>query len=325
MEQIDNNEVIVFNDKDLTLEVNVSPKEDTVWLSLNQISDLFEKNKSTVSRHINNIINEREIDDISSVAKNATELIDKFDPRTGKIRKTPVIVTYYNLDMIISVGYRVKSARATRFRKWATSVLKDYAMKGYVINELKINHDKYLQLLNILNRTSHQIESKEILDILEQYTLGLQLLDDYDHQRIQKPKGVHSTYRLEYNECIRLINEMKLNHESNVFGVEREGAFKSSIGAIYQTFDGKDVYPTLEEKAAHLLYFLVKNYGFIDGNKRIAAALFVYFLDKNNALIVDGIQVINNKTLVALTIMLAESNPNEKELLVNLIMNLLKA
>ncbi len=226
--------------------------------------------------------------------------------------------------MIISIGYRTKSTRATKFRKWATSVLKDYAIKGYAINQNKVSYEKYLQLINVLERTSDRIESKEILSILEQYTLSLQLLDDYDHQRIKKPKGTESTYLLKYDECIKLIDEMRQINDSDVFGVEREGLFKSSIGAIYQTFDGKEVYPTIEEKAAHLLYFLVKNHGFIDGNKRIAAALFVYFLDRNDALINEGIQVINNKTLVALTIMLAESNPKEKELLVNLIMNLLK-
>lgn len=188
--------------------------------------------------------------------------------------------------MIISVGYRVKSSRATRFRKWATSVLKDYAIKGYAININKVNYDKQLQLLKLLERTTDQIEAKEILDILEGYTLGLQLFDDYDHQRIRKPKGNSSTYVLEYNECINLVNEMKYNHKSYVFGIEREGTFKSSISAIYQTFDGKEVYPTLEEKAANLLYFLVKNHGFIDGNKRIGAVLFIYFLDKNDALIV---------------------------------------
>ena len=225
--------------------------------------------------------------------------------------------------MIISIGYRVRSKRATMFRKWATNVLKDYAIKGYALNKSKVSHEKQLQLIRILERTSEQIESKEILSILEQYTMSLQLLDDYDHQRIRKPKGVDSTHVLKYDECMDLIDEMRRDHESDVFGLEREGMFKSSIGAIYQTFDGKEVYPTLEEKAAHLLYFLVKNHGFIDGNKRIAAAIFVYLLNMNNVLIVNGTTSIDNKTLVALTIMLAESNPNEKDILVNLIMNLL--
>ena len=317
MEKESKNEIILFNDENLTLEVNVSTDEDTIWLSLNQISELFGKNKSTISRHINGILSEGELDKESTVAKKATVQIEGDRGITREIE-------YYNLDMIISVGYRTKSKRATKFRKWGTSVLKDYAIKGYAINQNKVSYEKYLQLINVLERTSDRIESKEILSILEQYTLSLQLLDDYDHQRIKKPKGTESTYLLKYDECIKLIDKMRQSHESDVFGVERKGAFESSIGAIYQTFDGKELYPTIEEKAAHLIYFLVKNHGFIDGNKRIAAALFVYFLDKNNALINEGVQVINNKTLVALTIMLAESNPKEKELLVNLIMNLLK-
>jgi len=231
---------------------------------------------------------------------------------------------YYNLDVIISVGYRVKSHKGIIFRKWATSVLKDYAIKGYDINQNKISFEKQLQLMKILERTTDQLESKAILFVLEQFTLGLQLLDDYDHQRIRKPEGKKSTYHLTYSECIEVINKVKKSHKSDVFGLEREGVFKSSIGAIYQTFDGKEVYPTIEEKSSNLLYFLVKNHGFIDGNKRIAAALFVYFLNKNNALIKEGAQVIDNKTLVSLTIMLAVSNPNEKELLISLIMSLLK-
>lgn len=324
MRKQENNQIIIFNDTELTLEVTVSPKEDTVWLSLNQISKLFDKNKSTISRHISNIISEEEIVDVSCVAKNATQQINKYDPRTGANRKTLVSITYYNLDMIIAVGYRVKSRRATQFRKWATGILKQYAIKGYVLNQSKISYEKQLQLIQILERTANQIEALEILSILEQYTLGLQLLDDYDHQRIQKPKGKASTYKITYDECIYFINEMKRQHESDIFGIERGGAFKSSIGTIYQTFEGNELYPTLEEKAAHFLYFLVKNHGFVDGNKRIAAALFVYFLGKNKSLAKDGVQVISNKTLVALTIMLAESNPNEKELLVNLIMNLMK-
>lgn len=317
MGEIQENKVIIFNDDSLSVEVNVSPEKDTVWLSLNDISELFDKNKSTISRHINNIFNEGELDKSSTVAKNATV---QMEGNREIIRE----IDFYNLDVVISVGYRVKSKRATKFRKWATSVLKEYAIKGYVLNETKINYEKQLQLIKILERTDNQIESKEILNILEQYTLGLQLLDDYDHQRIAKPKGVSSTYLLKYDECKMFIDEMKREHESDVFGIEREGAFKSSIGAIYQTFDNEELYPSLEEKASHLLYFLVKNHGFIDGNKRIAAALFVYFLNKNNALMKNGMQIIDNKTLVALTILLAESNPNEKELLINLIMNLLR-
>lgn len=324
MNETNKDEIIVFNDEDLTLEVNVSPKDDTVWLTLDEISLLFDKNKSTISRHINNIFSEGELDITGSVAKNATELIDKFDPRTGKLRKTPMDIRYFNLDMIISVGYRVKSPRATKFRKWATSILKEYAIKGYVVNQKVVTYEQHIQLLKILGRTTNQLESQEILSVLENYTVALQLLDDYDHQKIKKPKGEKDTYELKYEECNMLINEMRKEHKTDVFGIEIGGAFKSSLGAIYQTYNGKELYPTLEEKAAHLLYFLVKNHGFIDGNKRIAAAIFVYFLEKNNALFYKNEQIIDNKTLVALTIMLAESNPNEKDLLINLIMTFLQ-
>ncbi|MEG0327305.1 MAG: virulence protein RhuM/Fic/DOC family protein [Erysipelothrix sp.] len=313
MNKINDSSLIFFNDGNFTVEVNVSPKEDTVWLSRNQIASLFERDVKTIGKHINKIL-EEELDREAVVAKIATTASD------GKVYQ----MDFYNLDMIISVGYRVKSKRGIQFRKWATSVLKEYAIKGYVLNENKIHYEKQLQLIKILERTDNQIESKEILNILEQYTLGLQLLDDYDHQRITKPKGVSSTYVLKYDECKTFVDAMKRDHESDVFGIEREGAFKSSIGAIYQTFDSEELYPSLEEKAAHLLYFLVKNHGFIDGNKRIAAALFVYFLNMNNALMKNNTQIIDNKTLVALTILLAESNPNEKELLINLIMNLLR-
>lgn len=204
-------EVIIFNDDDLSLEICIDSSSETIWLSQAEIATLFEATSDNIGLHIKNIIDDGELDGVST-----TE--DFSVVETEGNRRVKRNILHYNLDMIISVGYRVKSARATRFRKWATAVLKEYAIKGYAINEPKIDHDKYLQLLNILNRTSHQIELKEILDILEQYTLGVQLLDDYDYQRIQKPKGVHSTYWLEYS----LINEMKPNHESNVLGVERE-------------------------------------------------------------------------------------------------------
>ncbi len=199
MEQNFKSEVVIFNDSDISLEVNISPTEETVWLSLNDVSELFEKNKSTISRHINNIFNEGELDKSSTVAKNATVQIE------GN-REIIRDIDYYNLDVVISVGYRVKSKRATRFRKWATSVLKDYAIKGYAINNNKIDYNTQLKLLKLLERTTNQLESLEILAVLENYTLALQLLDDYDHQIIQKPKGKLTTYRLDYQECIEIVN-----------------------------------------------------------------------------------------------------------------------
>lgn len=314
------NEVVMFNDESLNLEVKINPNDDTVWLTLNQISVLFEKNKSTISRHISNIMDEGEVDQIGGVAKNAT-VLNLLDPRTGKYRETKTIIEFYNLDIILSVGYRVKSKRATKFRKWATNVLKDYAIKGISLNQSKFDSDTYLKIIDILGRTTEHLESKDILSVLERYTKGLTLLDDYDHQRVTKPEGSYEVYRLEYEECRRVVDQMRFHEDTGLFGREREGLFKSSIGAIYQSFDGKDVYPSVEEKTANFLYLLVKNHGFIDGNKRIAAALFVYFLERNAMLFVGGKQIIDNNTLVAITIMIAESKPKEKEIMVNLVMN----
>lgn len=307
------NEVIVFNDEKLVLEVTISGDSNTIWLTQNQMADLFETSSDNIGLHIKNVFIEDELDNDST-----TEVFSVVRKEGTRSVKRNII--HYNLDMIISVGYRVKSKRATYFRKWATNILTDYAIKGYVINQRKIEQNKYLDLIRILEQSSDRVESKQILSILEQYTMGLKLLDDYDHQSILKPEGEEDIYRLTYEECIDLINLMSKKHETDVFGIERGGAFKSSIGAIYQTFDNNELYPTLEEKASHLLYFLVKNHGFVDGNKRIAAAIFVYFLNKNNSLVKNGVQVIDNKILVAITIMIAESNPNDKDLMVNLVM-----
>lgn len=307
-------ELVEFNHDETALNVIVSPSDETIWLSLNQITELFERDKSTISRHINNVFKDGELDRSSVVAKNATTASD------GKTYD----VDYYNLDVIISVGYRVKSRRATAFRKWATSVLRDYLIKGYVVDKAKVSIENYNSVLSIMSRASNDLQVKEVVDILSKYATGLQLLDDYDHQELKMLGGMSSTYALGYDECIEFVNKMKREHESDVFGVERDHAFKSSIGAIYQTFGGEDVYPTIQEKAANLLYFLVKNHGFIDGNKRIAAALFVQFLNLNEALFnKEGQYAISNETLAVLTIMLAESNPNEKDVMIKLIVNLI--
>ena len=234
----------------------------------------------------------------------------------------PRMIENYNLDVIISVGYRVKSKRGVEFRKWANSVLKEYILKGYAVNNNRIN--ELGEVIRIMKRAkSNQIESNQLLDVIEKYTVALDLLDDYDHQKIEKPKGNTAIYTLEYEECRKVIDGMKFGSESELFGNEKDDSFKSSINAIYQTFGGQDVYPTLEEKAANLLYLITKNHSFSDGNKRIAAALFLYFLDKNNALFIDGKKVIDDYTLVAVTIMTAESKPDEKDTMIKLIMNFL--
>ena len=228
----------------------------------------------------------------------------------------------YNLDVVISVGYRVKSQRGTQFRIWANSVLKDYLIRGIAVND---NRLKQLgEAIKILKRTTNQLDAQQMLAVVEQYTMALDLLDDYDHQCIRKPDGSKATYVLTYEECRNVINSMKFNTDSDLFGNEKDKSFYSSIGAIYQTFDGEDVYPSVEEKAANLLYFITKNHSFNDGNKRIAATIFLYFLQKNGILYhEDGEKRINDSTLVAITIMIAESKTEEKEIMTRLVMNFL--
>ncbi|MBR4630634.1 MAG: virulence protein RhuM/Fic/DOC family protein [Treponema sp.] len=230
-------------------------------------------------------------------------------------------VAYYSLDVIISVGYRVKSKRGIEFRKWANSVLKSYILKGYAANDRRLEELK--QTLQIIRRNEAELDTNQVLSVVERYTEALDLLDDYDHLCVKKPDGTAATYRLTYEECRKLIDSMRFNSDSSVFGNEKDDSFKGSIGAIYQTFGGADVYPTVQEKAANLLYFVTKNHSFSDGNKRIAASVFLYFLDKNSLLLKNGEKRIEDNTLVALTIMIAESKPEEKELMINLVMNFL--
>jgi prophage maintenance system killer protein len=228
-------------------------------------------------------------------------------------------VAIYSLDVIISVGYRVKSQRGVEFRRWANSVLKDYILRGYAVNDRRIS--QLGQIVQIMKRAEDQLDAQQVLSVVESYSAALDMLDDYDHQTMSKPKGNKATYVLSYDECREVIDKMKFASDSDLFGNEKDDSFKGSIGAIYQSFDGKDLYPSLEEKAANLLYFVTKNHSFSDGNKRIAATMFLYFLDKNKALFVEGSKRIADFTLVALTIMIAESKPEEKEMMVKVIMN----
>ena len=226
---------------------------------------------------------------------------------------------YYNLDVIISVGYRVKSQRGIAFRKWANSVLKEYIIKGYALNNNRIN--QIGDVVRIMKRSENSLDSKQVLDFIEKYSEALELLDSYDHQNMKRPKGSQAAYTLTYEECKEVIENMRFSAESELFGKEKDDSFKGSIGNIYQSYGGQEMYPTLEEKAAHLLYFITKNHSFLDGNKRIAAAIFLYFLDKNGVLFIDGKKLIDDHTLVALTIMIAESMPEEMEMMITVIMN----
>lgn len=320
-----NNEIIKFNNGNLELDVTVTPDKDTVWLTVDQLCTLFNKNKSTISRHIKNIFNEGESDEISSVAKNAIQL-KRYDPRTGKDRISNVEINYYNLDVIISVGYRVKSQNGIIFRKWATSILKDYMITGYVVNQKRLDVlNKTIAIQSRMLASTLNIEEKEVLNVIEAYSNALTLLDDYDHGTIPKPNGVASTYQLTYEECRELIDSMKYGNFSDVFGVEKElGKLNGIIAAVYQNVFGTELYPSIEEKAANLLYFLIKDHPFVDGCKRIGASIFLEFLNKNKHLIIDGKQIISDSALVAITLMIAQSRPEEKETMVKLVMNFLK-
>ncbi|MBP1546016.1 MAG: virulence RhuM family protein [Oscillospiraceae bacterium] len=308
---MDNN-IVIFESEDKSVCISVQMTDDSVWLNRNQIAELFGRDVKTIGKHINNTLKEELSEDDSTVAKFATVQLEGDREVTRDIE-------YYNLDVIISVGYRVKSKRGIEFRKWANRVLKDYIIKGYAVNNNRIN--QIGEVIRIMKRTQEQLDSKQVLSVIERYTTALDLLDSYDHQNMTRPKGSEAVYVLTYEECRKLIDSMRFGDESDVFGNEKDDSFKGSIGNIYQSFGGTDVYPTLEEKAANLLYFVTKNHSFSDGNKRIAAAVFLYFLDRNGVLFADGEKIIDDYTLVALTIMIAESRPDEKEMMISVIMN----
>lgn len=312
MEQ-NQNELVLFESKDKGIKLSVPFNNETVWLSSNQMAELFERDEKTIRKHVNNVFSEKEVE-----MENNTQNL-----RVVNVKQS---VTFYSLDVIISVGYRVKSKRGTEFRRWANTVLKQYILNGYAANENRLSQlNQTIQLIKRLElQTDNQLDKTQILSVVESYTQALNLLDDYDHQKVNKPEGNSSTYVLTYEECRTIIDQMKFASESDLFGNEKDDSFKGSIGDIYQTFDGKELYPSLQEKAANLLYFITKNHSFSDGNKRIAATMFLYFLDKNNWLFENGVKRIADNTLVALTIMIAESKPAEKELMVNLVMNFLK-
>lgn len=306
-------EIILFESADKSVSLSVPFENETVWLNRQQMASLFDRDVKTIGKHVKNAI-EEELEGLPTVANFAT--VQKEGERSVERE-----IEYYNLDVIISVGYRVKSKRGIEFRKWANSVLKQYILKGYAANDRRL--EELRQTLQIIRRTENQLDTNQILSVIEQYTYALDLLDDYDHLSVKKPDGTSATYRLTYEEARKVIDSMKFGDASSLFGNEKDESFEGSISAVYQTFDGKDVYPTVQEKAANLLYFITKNHSFSDGNKRIAATMFLYFLNKNGLLFKNGLKQIEDNTLVALTIMIAESKPEEKELMVNLVMQFL--
>lgn len=312
---MDKNKIILYETKDKAVTLNVNIDGDTVWLNRNQLSELFDRDVKTIGKHINNALKEELSDDNSTVAKFATVQIE------GE-REVTRDIEYYNLDVIISVGYRVKSNRGVEFRKWANKVLKKYIIKGYAVNNKRM--EQIGEVIRVMKRAENQLDAKQVLSVIEKFNTALDLLDAYDHQTMQKPKGNKTVYILDYDECRKVIDEMKFCADSSLFGNEKDDSFKGSIANIYQEYDGVEIYPSLEEKAANLLYFITKNHSFSDGNKRIAAAMFLYFLDKNGVLFLDESKTekaISDQTLAALTIMIAESQPSEKEMIINVIMN----
>lgn len=298
--------MVVFETEDKHVVLPVMVENETVWLSQAQMIELFDRDQSVVSRHINNVFKEEEVDRESNMHFLHIATADR-----------PVAV--YSLDVVISVGYRVKSKRGVEFRKWANSVLKQYIIKGYAVNTNRIN--QLGEVIRIMKRTENSLDSKQVLSVIEKYNTALELLDSYDHQTMNRPKGNEAIYVLTYEECRDVIATMRFGDESELFGKEKDDSFKGSIGNIYQSFAGQEIYESLEEKAANLLYFVTKNHSFWDGNKRIAATMFLYFLDKNGVLFMDGKKLIDDHTLVALTIMIAESKADEKEMMISVIMN----
>lgn len=301
-----NNEIVIFGTEDKLVTLPVAIENETVWLSANQMAVLFGRDEKTIRKHINNIFSEDEVDKNNNTQKMRVDGVKQ-------------LVPFYTLDVIISVGYRVKSKRGVEFRRWANSILKQYILRGYAVNDNRIK--QLGEVIRIMKRTEDELDSKQVLSVIEKYSSALDLLDAYDHQNMIRPEGNRTIYVHSYEECMEVIQSMKFGDESDLFGKEKDDSFKGSIGNIYQSFGGVDIYQSLEEKAANLLYFVTKNHSFFDGNKRIAATMFLYFLDKNEALFVEGKKKIEDSTLVALTIMIAEPRPEEKEMMVSVVMN----
>ncbi len=309
------NEIVLFETEDAKVRLIVPIQEDTVWLTQAQMTELFDTSKQNVSLHINNCFKEGELDKDSVVKDFLTTASD------GKNYKTK----YYNLDVIISVGYRVKSQRGIEFRRWANKVLKDYIIKGYAINDKRLEAlQKTVEIQAKMLATAIEGDSDEVLKAVNLYTQALTLLDKYDHQSLEKPEGNQPIYRITYADCKAMVDRMEDSFKSDVFGVEKEpGKIEGILAAVYQDVFGGEVYPSLEEKAANLLYFMIKDHPFADGCKRIAASLFLEFLNRNNALFRDGHKVISDGALVAITLMIAESDPKEKDIMTTMVMNLL--
>ena len=322
-----NNEIVIYQSEDGKTQLDVKLEGETVWLTQAQMSELFQTDRTVINRHIRNIYKSGELEEEATCAKNA-------QVRMEGSRKVSRSIPYYNLDMIISVGYRVNSIRGVRFRQWANNVLKQYLIKGYAVNERirKQQLSELRQLVQVLGRTLQQKpvpttdESHALFKVVVDYTYALDTLDDYDYQRLSINQTTsEETFHATYENAMKEIYSLKERFSySPLFGNEKDDSFKSSIGQIYQTFGGVDLYPSVEEKAAMLLYLVTKNHSFSDGNKRIAATLFLWFVNNNGILYrEDGTKRIADSTLVALTLMIAESRTEEKDVMVKVVVNLI--
>lgn len=319
--------LVIFNDENLELEVKVDKENETVWLTQKQMAELFERDVRTINEHIINIYDEGELDETSTIRK------FRIVQTEGK-RSVNRELDHYNLDMIIAVGYRVKSKIATRFRIWATNILKQYLIEGYAINQNLIQAknkqlDKLQKAISVLSRSiENQAQSlgdaQKLTNIIKDFSDGLELLDDFDNKTLDtKGKTTKEAVVIEKEEFLEIIDKMKPEFGSDVFANPKDDSFESSVRQIYQTFDGKECYPSIEEKAATLLYLVVKNHSFTDGNKRIGASCFLYFLEKNEILYKNNLPIIDNGTLFALTILIAESNPKEMETMKQIVISVL--
>lgn len=326
---MNNGEIFIYRTEDGLPAIEVKLAEDTIWLTQQQIALLFDKTKQNISLHIKNIFNEQELERKSTVKEYLTVQVE------GK-KNVNRQIEHYSLDVIISVGYRVKSKEGTKFRIWANQILKDYLIKGYALNDKKLKEqERQLKDLKQVVKLINQVQNNQLLDneglkdtfrVLADYVYALDVLDKYDHQILEHlVSDQKSLFAIDYNSAIDAINDLRVKFGgSKLFGNEKDMSFRSSLATIYQTFDGIELYPSLEEKAAHLLYFVVKNHSFSDGNKRIAAFLFVWFLERNKILYKqDGAKRIADNALVAITLLIAESNPIEKEMMIKVIINLI--
>ena len=314
---MDKFDLVRFTDNDFELDVRADSENETVWLTTEEMASLFRVNRPAIVKHIGNILKDEELDSSTCSVLEQVQI-----EGSRKIKRK---IKIYNLEMIVSVGFRVNSKQGIIFRRWANTKIKEYLVKGYSINQKRLEAlNKTIEIQNKMLAHSLEIDEKELSKVINEYTKALDFLDNYDHQTLAKPKGNNGDYVLTYKEAKKIIGLMKFNETSNVFGVEKEqGKLNGIIEQVYQNVFGQELYPSIEEKAAHLLYFLVKDHPFADGCKRIAATLFINFLFKNGHLYRNNKQIISNEALVAITILTAESNPNEMDIIISLIMNLL--